>query len=456
MIKVALLGRPNVGKSTLFNRLAKKNIAIVFDTRGTTRDILSHKIDAGSGASFLLLDMAGLDVHTPDRLSRAMTEQALNAAREADLILFVLDAKEGLTLEDSHLAQEIRRMNKPVIVVINKVEKQRDFEDMQGDLARIGFENKVPVSAEHNLNMDSLLTLIKRVSSGIAVPTIEEPVADNEEEDLSVRIALIGRPNAGKSTLANALIGKNSMLVSDIAGTTRDSVDTLIDYKGRAVNLIDTAGMRRRAKIDDKLEKTSVSHAIEAVKRCDVCMVVIDAFAELDKQDLQIAAYAAKEGKGLLFVANKMDLVSGRKERLEELAYKLSYSFAQVKNATLVGISAEKQKGIPDLMKAAFELYDARKTRISTGKLNRWLETAIAKNPPPLSRLKRPMSIKYISQIAAKPPTFALFTGSSAAKELPASYIKYLANSISKEFGFDKVPVRIKIKSSANPYKDKK
>ncbi|MDR1008709.1 MAG: ribosome biogenesis GTPase Der [Rickettsiales bacterium] len=477
MFKTAIIGRPNVGKSTLFNRLAKKDAAIVFDTAGTTRDVKEYEVDAGDGFSFLLSDTAGLEERAKDSLSQRMTAKTLAVLKSVDIIIFAVDAKAGITLEDAYFANKIRRAGKRVILVANKAENMRDFNAALGDLAGLGFGEAIPISAAHNQGIGELMLAIKReivkmqklanmpdgVQPECGEPLSESEISDiikaeeemSEVHDLSVRLAIIGRPNVGKSTLVNTLLGEEKMLTGDEAGITRDAIDTDFIYRGREVKLIDTAGMRRRAKVYNGLEKFSVAKSIESIRNCDVCALVFDASAGgADKQDLAIANVAIREGKGLLFAANKIDLTTDKKARLASIRDQLAASFAQVKNVPLVGISATKGTGVRELMAAAFELYDMRIQRITTGKLNKWLEGTVAKNPPPMSRLKRPMSIKYITQSAVKPPTFTLFVG--GASELPESYKRYLVNSLSESFVFDKIAVRLHIKSSANPYKERK
>ena len=472
MIKVAIIGRPNVGKSTLFNKLVKRNVAIVYDTAGTTRDVKEYVVKGYDDFEFTLLDTAGLEKAGKNTIADRMTNKTIDAIKSADLILFMIDAKTSVLPEDIYFANIVKKHNKPVILIANKAENYNNFKNNLGDFYKLGFGDPMPLSAEHGQGIISLIDTLKKEIKKIEATKIPESkvedldddelkdiieIVENSQDeapiDLSVRISLIGRPNVGKSTLVNTLLGEERMLVGNEAGITRDAIDTDFVYKGRNVKLIDTAGLRKRSKVYEELERLSTARSIEAIKNSDICIIVIDASVGLDKQDLVIANVAINEGKGLLFVLNKWDLIKEKKYVLSQIKDKLEESFAQVKNIPLVCISALKAKGVGEMMREAFELYDLRNLRISTGKLNKWLEKVVIKNPPPLSRLKRPMSIKYITQSAIKPPTFTLFVG--GASVLPDNYKRYLINSLGEEFGFDKIIIRLKTRTSKNPYKDK-
>jgi GTP-binding protein len=465
MKKVAIIGRPNVGKSTLFNRLSHGRRAIVSAVAGTTRDIRKYAVAETGGPGFVLMDTAGLEAGGRAALSSRMTALALSAAKEADIILFVVDARASVLPEDIRFAETVRKYGKRVILVANKAENRADFHAALGDMAALGFGEPIPVSAEHGQGSGALLDAVRREidammkqdSSEAALSDgelgeiieIEEESADDPHE-LSVRIAIVGRPNAGKSTLANVLLGEERMLTGSEAGLTRDAIDTDFKYRGRAVKLVDTAGLRKKNKVVEELEQMSTARAIEAVKNSDVAIVVVDAETGLDRQDLAIAEVAVNEGKGVAVAINKSDILKDKKAALAAARNRLETSFRQVKDIPILMISAAKKAGIDRLMAAAFELYDVGRQRVGTGRLNRWLEHATSKNPPPLSRLKRPMNVKYITQSAVKPPTFTLFVG--GASVLPDNYARYLVNSLSEEFGFSKVPVRLKVKTSENPY----
>ncbi len=482
MFKVAIIGRPNVGKSTLFNRLVKRNLAIVHNSSGTTRDIKEYRVDTYAGFSFKLLDTAGLEKADIKTVAGRMTDKTLTAIKTADIILFMIEAQNSVIPEDIEFARIVKKYNKKVILLVNKSENLNNFKNNIGDFYKLGFDRPLPISAEHGQGMVNLIDTIHKaildleklqlnqnnndisesettaddLSDMIEIldDDTENENTDEEETDFRVRIAIIGRPNVGKSTLVNSLLGENRMLTGDEAGLTRDAIDTDFTYKGRDVKLIDTAGLRKKAKIYEELERLSTARSIETIKNSDVCVIVIDATTGLDKQDLTIGSYAVSEGKGLIFLLNKWDLVKNKRELKNEIKDKLSYSFYQVKNIPIITVSALKNKGTDDMMREVFELYDLRKQRITTGKLNKWLLQVIKKNPPPLSRLKRPMNIKYITQSATRPPTFTMFVG--GASILPDNYTRYLINSLGEEFGFDKIAIRLKVKTQKNPYKDKK
>ena len=468
MFKVAIIGRPNVGKSTLFNRLVKRNVAIVHDSSGTTRDIKEYEVNSYNGFSFKLLDTAGLELADKKTIAGRMTDKTLQAIKNADIILFLVDAKTSIVPTDIEFAKIVKKNDKKVILLVNKSENINNFKNNLGDFYKLGFGEPLPISAEHGQGMLKLLsTLEKEIkkleqneentnnqTSNIdeSLKDIIEVVNSTDEKDLKVRLAIIGRPNVGKSTLVNTLLGEDRMLTGEEAGLTRDAIDVDFTFKGREVKLIDTAGLRKKNKVYIELEKLSTARSIETIKNSDVCVVVIDATIGLDRQDLLIGNFAVENGKGLLFVLNKWDLVKNKREIKNSIKEKLSYSFAQGKNIPVSVVSALKNKGIDDMMREAFELYDLRKQRVTTGRLNKWLLETVKKNPPPLSRLKRPMNIKYITQSAIKPPTFTMFVG--GASVIPDNYKKYLINSLGESFGFDKIGVRLKIKFSKNPYKE--
>ena len=474
MIKVAIIGRPNVGKSTLFNRLTKRNIAIVHNSSGTTRDIKEYVVKAYDGFEFALLDTAGLENAPNGSIANRMTNKTLDAIKQADIIFFVIDGKTSVLPEDMDFAHTVKKYGKNVILIVNKSENMNNFKNNLGDFYKLGFGTPLPLSAEHGQGMVNLIDRLKSEIAKLTPPAPEssDDLADDElrdiieiaetfaseeieeEKDFRVRIAIIGRPNVGKSTLVNSLLKEDRMLTGNEAGLTRDSIDTDFVYHGREVKLIDTAGLRKKNKIYEELEHLSTSRTIESIKNSDVCIIVIDAEIGLDKQDLSIASYAVSEGKGLIIVLNKWDLIHDKKAVLEEVRDKLEISFSQVKEIPLVCISALKSRGIKDMMKEAFEIYDLRNQRVTTGRLNKWLDKVTALNPPPLSRLKRPMSIKYITQSATRPPTFTMFVG--GASDIPENYKRYLINSLGETFGFNKIVIRLKTKTSKNPYKDKK
>ncbi len=458
MFKVAIIGRANVGKSTLFNKLIKRNIAIVHDSAGTTRDIKEYVVDKYEGVCFTLLDTAGLEKAEKDTITEKMTLKTISAIDMADIILFVVDAKSSILPEDVEFARMVQKQNKPVILLANKCENLNNFHNNLGDFYKLGFGEPLPISAAHGQGMIKLIDAIKNNINELTKIYEKDILDDMEEEieneeDKSVRMAIIGRPNVGKSTLVNTLVGEEKMITGDMAGITRDAVNTDSIFKGRKITLIDTAGLRKKSKIYNELEKLSTARSIETIKKADVCVIVVDATLGIDKQDLTIGSLVVNEGKGLVFVLNKWDKISNKREEKKLIAEKLSYAFHQVKNIPIICMSALKGKGVNDLMQEVFDVYDLRRQRITTGKLNKWLLEVVKKNPPPLSRLKRPMNIKYMTQSATCPPTFTIFAG--GASNLPDNYMRYLINELGTTFGFDKICVRLKLKLQKNPYKDK-
>ncbi|MDR3126689.1 MAG: ribosome biogenesis GTPase Der [Rickettsiales bacterium] len=461
MFTVAVIGRPNVGKSSLFNRLVKRRLAIVHDSSGTTRDIKECTVDLGYGSSFSLLDTAGIEV-SKDALACRMSAGAISAAASADLILFVVDAKKGPTPADRDLADKIRRMNKDVILVANKAENMMLFESESAEFFSLGFKKAIPVSTAHSIGISALKeAIMSRVTKRskheiLSTDEAREIIRETERMDAQegggrIRVALIGQPNVGKSTLANRLLGRDRLVTSEKAGTTRDAIDVDFSYRGRDLTLIDTAGLRRKNRIIEELEGLAAGRSIDAIKKSDVCVLVVDvASSSSGMQNLKIADFAVSEGKGLVIVINKIDLALDPKGAVEYVRKRLDISFSQVKDIPVVVTSAKRGSGIGDMMRAVFELYDLSSLRIPTARLNKWLEAAVAKTPPPNSRLKRPMGVKYITQAGVRPPSFVLFVG--GAGDLPENYKRYLVNSLGEEFGFARIAVRLKVKSSANPY----
>ncbi|MDR2098863.1 MAG: ribosome biogenesis GTPase Der, partial [Rickettsiales bacterium] len=453
MFEIAILGRPNVGKSTLFNKLVKRQAAIVHDTAGTTRDVKSYTTTDYHGIEFVLLDTAGMEKGQKGSVAERMTFNTIKRTLEAHIILFMIDARASVTPEDMYFADEVRKLGKRVILVANKSENKGNFNNNAGDFYRLGFGEAVPLSAEHGQGMLALLDRIRKEimdlkreksggteEGGIPEEALQEIIkieesmyGEPEEPDPFVRIAIIGRPNVGKSTLVNTLVKQDRVLTGEEAGLTRDAIDIDFKYKGRDVRLIDTAGLRRKSKIDEELERLSVARSVEAIRNSDVSVILVDATAGIDKQDLAIAGLAAREGKGLVIAMNKSDLVRDKKLAEEEALDRLLTSFSQVRRMPLLFVSAKSGRGVDALMASVFEIYGLRNQRVTTGQLNRWLERAVAKNPPPLSRLKRPMSIKYITQSGVWPPTFMLVVGGASVP--PANFRRYLVTSLGVEFG---------------------
>jgi GTP-binding protein len=444
MVKLAIVGRPNVGKSTLFNRLAGRKLAIVDDRPGVTRD---RRFGTGSlgDLPLELIDTAGFEDLTDDSLEarmRAQTEQALS---DAEVILFVIDAREGVTPLDEVFAAVLRRAGKPVILVANKAEG-RSGDAGTLEAYNLGFGEPVPISAEHNEGFSDLY--------GAVLASMPEPGEfDDEDDDKSdekpIRIAIVGRPNAGKSTLVNRLIGEERMLVGPEAGITRDAIPVDWTWDGRRVRLVDTAGLRRKARIAEKLEKLSVGDTIRAITFAEVVILVMDATHPFETQDLQIADLVEREGRCLVFVLAKWDLVEDPGAKLREFVEEADRMLPQLRGAPVVALSAETGRGLDRLMPSVLKAHGDWSTKIKTRDLNDWLAQAVQRHPPPSVNGKR-IKPKYMSQIKARPPTFVLFA--TRADQLPESYRRYLINSLRQSFDMPGTPMRITIKSGANPY----
>ena len=442
-LKLAIVGRPNVGKSTLFNRLAGRRLAIVDDRPGVTRD---RRFATGrlGDLALELIDTAGFEDVTDESLEARMRAQTERAIDEADVSLLVIDAREGVTPLDEVFGEVLRRRGKPVVVVANKAEGQA------GDAGTLeayslGLGEPVPLSAEHGEGMADLYAAI----SAVAWP---EPAAEDEDAgEKPIRIAIVGRPNAGKSTLVNRLIGEERLLTGPEAGITRDAIPVDWTWEGRRVRLVDTAGLRRKAKVQEKLEKLSVQDAIRAITFAEVVILVIDATHPFEIQDLQIADLVEREGRGLVFVLAKWDLVSDPQRRLAEIIEEAQRQLPQVRGAPIVALSAETGRGLERLMPAVAKLHEDWSTKVKTRDLNDWLQMAIQRHPPPAVNGRR-IKPKYMAQTKARPPTFVLFA--TRAAQLPESYRRYLVNSLRESFDLPGVPIRLTLKSSRNPYAD--
>lgn len=442
-LKIAIVGRPNVGKSTLFNRLAGRKLAIVDDQPGVTRD---RRFATGrlGDIDLELIDTAGFEDVTDESLEARMRRQTELAIAEADLALFVMDSREGVAPLDEVFGEILRRSSKPVILIANKAEG-RQGEAGTMDAFRLGLGEPVPLSAEHGEGMADLYAAVLA-----AVPSAGE---DEEEElgDKPVRLAIVGRPNAGKSTLVNRLIGEDRLLTGPEAGITRDAIPVDWTWDDRAVRLVDTAGLRRKAKVQEKLERLSTQDTIRAITFAEVVLLVMDATHPLEIQDLQIADLVEREGRALVFVLAKWDLVEDPQVRLKELQEEVSRKLPQVRGAPMIALSAETGRNLDRLMPAVFKAHADWSTKVKTRDLNDWLAMAVQRHPPPAVNGRR-VKPKYIAQTKARPPTFVLFA--SRASQLPDSYRRYLIHSIRESFDLPGVPVRLTVKSGSNPYAD--
>jgi len=440
-MKIALIGRPNVGKSTLFNRLVGQKNAIVGDRPGVTRD--RKIIDSDFfGIRIKVIDTPGIDTFSKDELARSMNQQSFEALKESDVVFFVIDALEDVTEYDKSIATWLRQSfkkckNRPVIVIKNKNEKSSTRCDVQ----QLGFGEGIAVSAEHNLGFDEIFKALSKFD----FPE-EEATAERE---IPLKVAIVGRPNVGKSTLINAIIGEDRLLTGDLAGITRDSISLNWNYRGRNISLIDTAGQRKKSKVQDKIENVSVFDAWRYVKQSHVVVLVMDINHPLEKQDLTIARKAFDEGKIIIFALNKSDSVSNAEEIQKDVERRAKYEFSQLVGVPCLLVSAKEKLGLARIFNKAFELYDKWNIRIPTSALNKWFQWAVGQNPPPLVN-GMPIKLKYISQTNTKPPTFAVFANRS--EHLPTSYERYLINNLRKSFDFDGIPLRIFIRQRDNPY----
>jgi GTP-binding protein len=447
---VAIIGRPNVGKSTLFNRLAGKRLALVDDLPGVTRDRKEGVGHLGP-LDFRLIDTAGLEQVTrkSPEMEKKMQEQTEAAAEDADLIYFVLDGRVDLQTEDKNFARWLRKKNKPVILVVNKCEGKGPFAGLEESYS-LGFGEPVAVSAEHG---EGLVELYDASEPHLAVKAAAAEETEPAVKEEELKITLLGRPNAGKSTLLNQLLGEERAITSKEAGTTRDAIYTHFTYEGTPLLLVDTAGIRKKAKISGRLEKMAVEDSLKAVQYSHVVVLMLDATHALEKQDLSLAGHVIEEGRGLVIAVNKWDLVADPKQLKKDIIEALHYQIPDAAAAPLVEISALKGKGLDQLMKSVFEVYQAWNRRITTSELNRWLKEAVDQYTPPLIGGRR-LKLRYITQDKGRPPTFVLFC--SNAKDFPQSYLRYLSNNLREVFGFVGCPLRILLRKRENPFASKR
>jgi len=451
---VAILGRPNVGKSTLFNRLCGRREALVDPTPGVTRDRRRGAARLGD-LSFDVIDTAGLEEAEGGTLEASMQAQTRRALAEADVALLVIDARAGVTPVDRHFAASVRRSPKPVILVANKCESGAAESGLL-EAFSLGLGEAVAISAEHGLGMADLFEALARVlpkpaeeaAAEQAAPAPAEAETETEEAG-PLQLAIVGRPNVGKSSLVNRLIGEERVITGPEPGVTRDAIAIEWRWRGQDIRLIDTAGLRRRARVQEKIEKLSAADTLRAIRFANVVVLVLDATAPAERQDLTIAGHVIEEGRAPLIALNKWDLVEDRAATLAALRDRLESSLPQVRGIPVVTLSAMTGDGVERLMPAVVGAYKLWNTRIGTGPLNRWLGDAVDRHPPPLVEGRR-LRLRYATQIKARPPTVVLF--SSRPSALPEAYRRYLVNGLREKFGLEGVPIRIMLRKGKNPY----
>ncbi|MBL8648342.1 MAG: ribosome biogenesis GTPase Der [Sphingosinicella sp.] len=444
--KVVIIGRPNVGKSTLFNRLVGKRIALVDDTPGVTRDRREGEAKLFD-LDFIAVDTAGLEDAGPETLSGRMRAQTEAALEDASAALLVIDSRAGLTPMDRHFADWLRTAKVPVVLVANKAEGRSGDAGIL-EAYELGFGEPVGISAEHGEGLADLFEAL--------APHVDAAVAaagdDYEGEDEAVgplKLAIVGRPNAGKSTLINTLLGQDRLVTGPEAGITRDSIEIEWNWEGRPVRLIDTAGVRKKAKVHEKLEKLSVADTRRAIDFAEVVVLLLDATLGLEAQDLRIADMVIEEGRALVIALNKWDAAEDQSRLFQGVRKALDEGLAQIKGVPLLAVSGMTGKGLDTLIKAAFEQREAWSQRVPTSRLNRWFEGALARNPPPAPDGKR-LKLRYVTQVKSRPPSFVIF--GNRLTELPESYRRYLANSLRDDLGFTGVPIRLTLRGGKNPF----
>ena len=458
--KVAIVGRPNVGKSTFVNRLVGSRNSIVDDLPGVTRD---RKEAAAKlkDLALTVIDTAGYEEAPAGKMEERMWQQTRRAIDEADAVLFLFDARAGMQAYDEHFADLVRRSKKPVLLLANKCEGKA-LEQGIYEAYKLGLGEPIIFSAEHSIGFDTLYLELKQIEEQLSAAesdgrefsdeTADDMAAEESAENLKkrpIQIAIVGRPNVGKSTLVNALLNDERMLTGPEAGLTRDAITSQLNWKGWTLNLVDTAGLRRQAKISGAIEKMSVESTLYAANMAQVAILVLDADGVLDKQDLTIARKILDEGRALVIALNKWD-IADKKEALQKLNDKLETSLTQAEGVPTVTISALKKKGLDKLLSAVIKVYERWNVRIPTAPLNKWFQDVQEQNPAPLGKNKRRIKLRYITQAKTRPPSFYIF--SSNPEGLPDSYLRYLTNQLRESFDLRGIPLRITVRKSDNPY----
>jgi len=472
MFTLAIVGRPNVGKSTIFNRLARKKLAIVDDTPGVTRDWRTAGAELFD-QSFRIIDTAGLEENFDDSIQGRMRRQTESGLEHANAVLFVIDGRAGITPLDEHFAGWLRRTQGkrkvPVILAVNKAENSKAVQSTIAEAYALGLGTPVELSAEHGMGMDDLYNALQ--------PYFPEEIEDDQDDedhkiigdeideiegdetfefqqaeddpDKPIKIAIVGRPNVGKSTLLNTILNDERVMTGPEAGITRDAIAVDWTYEGRPIRLVDTAGMRRRSKVQNNIERMSVDDSVRAIRLAQIVVLVIDAQSPFDKQDLQIAEHIIEEGRALIVAVNKWDLVTDHKELMLDIQYKLDKSLAQIKNIPVVRISALNGRNIDHLLEAIPTTYNLWNKRIKTAGLNRWLAKMESQNPAPLVSGKQ-NRLKFITQIKTRPPTFAMWV--SKPDKIPDSHKRFIVNGLRRDYDIPGTPIRLYLRKSKNPY----
>lgn len=470
---IAIVGRPNVGKSTLFNRLTGRRTALVSDMPGLTRDRREGEGDIG-GHEMRIVDTAGLEEAAAGSIAQRMRAQTESAIGEADVIAFVFDSRAGVTPTDKAFARIVRASGRPVVLVANKCEGRAGTEGFYEAYA-LGLGEPVAISAEHGeglneletellsaLGMKPVTTPRRRRRGEEPPPEDEAPIveaADEGEESEQpydpgkpIRVAIVGRPNAGKSTLVNTILGEERMITGPEPGLTRDSIASDITWQGRPIRLFDTAGLRRKVRIDELAEKLAASDAVRAIRFAEVVVLLIDPDRAFEQQDLTIGNMILEEGRALVIAINKWDLVEDKEAVLKDLRETVAEKFAEAAGVTVITLSAVSGRGVDRLMKSILDAHAIWARRISTADINRWLRVAVERHAPPQSKGRR-IRIRFMTQASARPPTFVAFCSQPGG--IPASYLRYLTNSIREAFGMPGTPIRFNLRKGANPYADK-
>ncbi len=438
---VAIVGRPNVGKSTLFNRLVGKRLALTDDLPGVTRDRRSGEASLGD-LRFTVFDTAGLEDSAAASLTGRMRQQTERAVADADAAIFLIDARAGLTPLDRHFAAWLRKQDTPVILVANKCEGRVPAAGLAEAFA-LGLGEPIPFSAEHGEGLSDLYDAIREHAPA------EDAAAAEAAPEGPLQLAIVGRPNVGKSTLINRLVGEERLLTGPEPGITRDAIAVEWRHRGRPIRLVDTAGMRRRSQVVERLEKLAVDDGLRAVQYAEVVVLLLDAADMLEKQDLAIARLVVEEGRALVIAANKWDAVKDKADALKKLRERVAASLPQAQGVTLVTLSARTGQNLDKLLDAVFRTHEIWNRRIATPEINRWLAAAVDAHPPPLVKGRR-IKLRYMTQTKTRPPTFQLF--GNQLDVLPEPYLRYLVNSMRERFDLPGVPVRVLLRKGKNPY----